>query len=799
MSKGRRALLILGGLAVLFICFVVPTLWLVKSYGAWYLYWQYVERIGSLTGTNQYLVTAAGLLLFVPFWFATRMALSLTSRRRRYVGAGLLLVFAVTYNVGLFLATRDTLFDPTGRGHQWYAMTPGGVRFSDRPGVDSTYGIAFKIVTPEVARTLVLLREGKFKPADPEHLIFFNPMTGEPQAWFYRYPDAVIEFYDHAGHHPITGVVLEPVTEQVVLEWRTSRTAGPGERPGGGSSGRDPGGLETQPRIAVGLIRSGSTGGEEKRDIAAFTDSIISRLVQTKRFRVMDRQEVEQVLTAQPAAGLEEGRELKNAMGGLRADYLFLGSVSVFTVETQISKVPQSTRTFTQRTGRIEGHFKVIEAASGGIRESRKVAVRMNLDEASGGAPTITGLADAFAAETVKVLIDAIYPIKVVAIGPDGTAYVNRGSDGGLREGDRFRAYRPGKAIIDRDSGARMGAEEVEVGDVIIQHVEDARSKAKASQSALAAGDLLRREDGRASRGEDEAAVGSGKTGAGSRQTGTLLAPKQAGKARLAVGTFRVASGGRTDGASTQLSMVTNELIAKLANTNRFQVMERQEVDQVLDEKAFRAASAGTDVRRALQRLKGADYLIYGEISNFYVETRQRAAAPYLNEVAVERMGVGEGTVRIVDVATGAVVAADVVRVKEAIGDTPDGPASLGKLTDRFTTDAVSRILGRVFLTTVIAVQPDGTVYVSRGSDGNTQVRTVFDVMRPGKDVIDPHTGASFGRAESRVGSVEVVAVEASRSRARVLDGQTPVVGDILRSGAQTPPTGQPKVMRPAF
>ena len=793
MSKGRRALLILGGLAVLFICFVVPTLWLAKSYAIWLVYWQQVDRMASLTGINQYLVTAAALLLFVPFWFATRMTLSLRSRRRRYVGAALLLVFAVFYNIGLYVITRDTNFDPDGRAHRWYAWTPAGMWFADREGVDPTYGIRLRPVTPAIAGALEeLRRKGGLRPADPTRLIFFDPMTGEARVWFYRYPEGDVEFYEHQGHHPITGVVLEPVTQQVVLEWRSSRTAGPRD-------GLPPGDSGTQPSIAVGLIRSGSTGGEEKRNIAAFTDSIISRLVQTKRFRVLDRHEVEEVLTAQPAGLLEEGRELRNAMGSLRADYLLVGSVSVFTVETQTSKLPQSTRTFTQRTGRVEGHFKVVEAASGGIRESRKVAVRMNLDEAGGGAPTITGLADAFATETVKVLIDAIYPIKVVAIGSDGTAYVNRGSDGGLREGDRFRAYRPGRGIIDRDSGARMGAEEVEVGDVVIQQVEDARSKAKASQSALAAGDLLRREGGRASRGEDQAAVGSGRTGAGSRQTGALLAPTQTGKARLAVGTFRVASGGRTDGASTQLSMVTNELIAKLANTNRFQVMERQEVDQVLDEKAFRAASSGTDVRRALQRLKGADYLIYGEISNFYVETRQRAAAPYLNEVAVERMGVGEGTVRIVEVATGAVMAADVVRVKEAIGDAPDGPASLGKLTDRFTTDAVSRILGRVFLTTVIAVQPDGTIYVSRGSDGNTQVRTVFDVMRPGKDVIDPHTGASFGRAESRVGSVEVVAVEASRSRARLLDGQTPVVGDILRSGAQTPPMGQPKVMRPAF
>jgi hypothetical protein len=136
--------------------------------------------------------------------------------------------------------------------------------------------------------------------------------------------------------------------------------------------------------------------------------------------------------------------------------------------------------------------------------------------------------------------------------------------------------------------------------------------------------------------------------------------------------------------------------------------------------------------------------------------------------------------------------------VWESLGDTADGAAGLAVLTDRFTTEAVSRIIGRMFLVTVVGVQPDGTVYVDRGADGGMRVGAVYDVMRPGKELPDQHTGASLGREETRIGSLEVVSVEASRSRARLRDGANPTIGDILR--ATTPTATTPaNVMKPDF
>lgn len=237
MTKAGKVALILGVLAVLVVFFVLPTMWAMQSVFIWYAYWRYVDEVSNLTGISRYLITAAGLLMFIPFWFGATMAFSLGSRRRRYAGTAILIGLAVLYNLSLFWVTRETSFAFSGGAPtKWYALTPAGVRFYDRPGVDPNYGISLKPVTPDVVRKLELLKQGEFKPADPSRLTFFNPITGEAQAWYYRYPDGTIEFYDKPGHHPLTGAALEPVTQQIVLDWRKMQRSRPQSGGGGESS-----------------------------------------------------------------------------------------------------------------------------------------------------------------------------------------------------------------------------------------------------------------------------------------------------------------------------------------------------------------------------------------------------------------------------------------------------------------------------------------------------------------------------------------------------------------------------------
>lgn len=249
--KVSKVLLILAVLAVFF----VPTIIAAKYVALWEIYSHFVAQVSNITGVNRYLITAASTILFVPFFVGINFLLSFRTTRRM-AGSAILMTMWVLYNVGLYYGTKDAYFAfAKGETLKWCAITPEGVKCSDRPGVDPTYGIPLQAVTPEKVKELLLLQKGEFKPIDPtkEGKPFFNPLTGEPQVWYYKYPDGTVEFYDKPISHPITGARLRPVTQEIILEWRQKQQS---KAPGNGTGGhRVEGGVVPGKERRAGLVQ----------------------------------------------------------------------------------------------------------------------------------------------------------------------------------------------------------------------------------------------------------------------------------------------------------------------------------------------------------------------------------------------------------------------------------------------------------------------------------------------------------------------------------------------------------------
>ncbi len=547
-------------------------------------------------------------------------------------------------------------------------------------------------------------------------------------------------------------------------------------------------GAQPLPRLAVGLIKSkttASTGPETAIDI--FTDTLISRLVQTKRFQLADRQEVDQLLDEQLLEALREGRDLASAVGTLKAvDYLVYGNLALFEIDEETLQLPGSSRILpSNKVGRVEGNMRVVNARTGDILESRKVSVEQDLDPEASGDRIVDILADAYAEQVVVMLMSAIYPIKVAAVGQDGTVYINRGNDGGLSVGETLQAFRPGQPVIDPDTGRRLGFEEMPLGQVVLHEVEDASSKGVAvSGQTLERGDILKRApERRGKRATATATTLPQRTGPALPAAEAPQATKvgQGGKFTLALRSLGVSPDIQTDLVIQDLlNRVANDLVVKLTNTNRFIVMEREQVDQILDEKDFERTVKGGKFKDRLRELEGADYIVLGEISSFYIATERETVA-LLDEEVVRLTGVAEATLRIADVHTGSVVAADKVRIREQIKPSADRTLAMSTLLDRLTSEFVARIVGRLFPIKLLGVVADGTIFINRGADGGLIRGMKYDVMRPGAALRDPDTGISFGVSETKIGMVEIVAVEPSRARARLVNGNQPLAGDILR------------------
>jgi hypothetical protein len=226
---------------IVLVFFLLGFLALKLLYPAWDLYaiWRwysgYVEHVSDLTGMNRYLVRALAILCFVPFYYgASRLAAfslwELTPfahahksavKGKRVRGALVLGAMGVFFYLSLYVLTTDQTFHFTsGEALKWYAITPEGVQFFDREGTDPKYGIKLKKVTPQDIVVLRRLQQGEYVAIDPRERPLFNPITGDPQAWYYRHPDGTLEFYDKPGFHPKNGNELMPVTRAIYGEWQ---------------------------------------------------------------------------------------------------------------------------------------------------------------------------------------------------------------------------------------------------------------------------------------------------------------------------------------------------------------------------------------------------------------------------------------------------------------------------------------------------------------------------------------------------------------------------------------------------
>ena len=445
-----------------------------------------------------------------------------------------------------------------------------------------------------------------------------------------------------------------------------------------------------KPRLAVGLVKSrstASTGADANKHIPAFTDTLISRLVQTRRFQLIDRQEADQLLDEQLAQAMMENRDMPSAMGRLEgADYVVIGSVTSFLVEEVNARLAGSSRVVASHKGHVEGNMRVVDARSGDIIESQKVSVTQTIRKAGSEERIITELADAYADQVTVNLMNALYPIKVAAV-VSGVAYINRGTDGGLSSGETLRVVRSGLPITDPDTGVLIGHAETELGEVVLAEVEQAGAKAPVGSLALQRGDLLKRlavNQGRRSDQPNPQAFRERSGGDADRPDGKSLT--------LAVGAVQAnpsAHNGRLVDANTV--RITNDLMVKLSQFTEFDVMERAEIDQVLDEKAFTAIAAGISQSGGLRELQGADYLVHTAIDDFMVRS-ESSKIPYTGETQTRFYGTAEATVRMVDVHTGKLNSAIKIRIDDRLNGAKSNAMATNDMIDRLTTEMATRI-----------------------------------------------------------------------------------------------------------
>ncbi|MFN7172277.1 MAG: CsgG/HfaB family protein [Fimbriimonadaceae bacterium] len=244
---------------------------------------------------------------------------------------------------------------------------------------------------------------------------------------------------------------------------------------------------------------------------------------------------------------------------------------------------------------------------------------------------------------------------------------------------------------------------------------------------------------------------------------------------------------------------MTGKLAEALLNTGRFDVMEREEMENLLNERYILEENTGQSLRG---RIIPAQALIRVRVNDFEMNERGGGASVGVGPVRVggraseARVGLG---LRMIDTTTGRVLAA-----KSAEGVVKEGGAAVGLNVGSFrggfeafqrtplgkaTTSAINKAVEEIVQTlsempwqarVAEFDEPSKEVTINAGSNQGVRVGDVFVVERVLRVITDPDTGEVLGSRTERAGTITIVDVQPRFAVGR-LEGESAQRGDIVR------------------
>lgn len=245
------------------------------------------------------------------------------------------------------------------------------------------------------------------------------------------------------------------------------------------------------PIIAITEIQASVDSGRwadfKNSKAANFQNMLETQLVKVGRFKIIERNRVDEVLSEQALQGEFSDTDTVLAIGAV--DYIVYGSVTKF----GSTEKALSTRTFraTSRVTEFGIDLKVVDALNGEVRKAENVEVSVssgNATETRGlsvGAGAADPLADVqreAAKKAAAAVAESIFPIEVVAFQEDAShaccAYLNYG-EAVLTLGDRLKVVEQSAPLVDETTGLNLGAVETTIGVIEVIEVLEQFSKAR--------------------------------------------------------------------------------------------------------------------------------------------------------------------------------------------------------------------------------------------------------------------------------------------------------------------------------
>tara|TARA_B100000768_G_C11265125_1_gene370676 strand:+ start:183 stop:1100 length:918 start_codon:yes stop_codon:yes gene_type:complete len=228
-------------------------------------------------------------------------------------------------------------------------------------------------------------------------------------------------------------------------------------------------------------------------------------------------------------------------------------------------------------------------------------------------------------------------------------------------------------------------------------------------------------------------------------------------------------------------------LETQLVQTNRFKIIERNRIDEVLSEQILQGefSDSNTQIKAG-----AVDYIVYGSITKFGSKRKTIKTSGITVTKLISEFGVD---LKVVDVLTGEIIKAksidEILETGTSTSTNTFGTAdaSADPLSDIQRTvakSAAALIAESIYPIKVIAWEDDegnccgylnyGEAILSEGM--------VLKIIKQGSSFIDPDTGLSLGSTEKVIGTLQIIEVLEKFSKAKLLDGKKPMGGELVRT-----------------
>ncbi|MEW6086752.1 MAG: CsgG/HfaB family protein [bacterium] len=259
-----------------------------------------------------------------------------------------------------------------------------------------------------------------------------------------------------------------------------------------------------------------------------------------------------------------------------------------------------------------------------------------------------------------------------------------------------------------------------------------------------------------------------------------------AGKKKICVMDLEDKAEGQHSGWHNPGKGMADMLVTALVKSNKFLVIEREQMEKVMNEQSIgQSGAVNPQTAAKIGQILGVSYIITGSITEFGVKesklgvgnlgrvlsfgggldakTNKAVVAldlRMINTTTAEILKAvkGEGEEKSTGVAIDLDVAPSVDFGKEGFDETVIGKA-VRKAVDMAAKEIIESELNEPWTARIIKVEGN-QIYLNSGEESGEKVGKVIAIYHKSEDLIDPETGISLGAEEKKIGTAKIIKVE---------------------------------------